>query len=213
MLLDANKELLSSQNVPKLRPALKKALLKLGVELYLGHRLKERLTNHDFGTKRLVTESGLVIESDAQLVCTGMRPNVDLMKDPQCLENGRFIKVKDTMEVDHPSERYKNVFVLGDASNHPTPKLAYWAGEQGKHVAKGIAEHILKGGTSAFTPFSGPRTEILIVPLGPKGGVSQLPFGKDGFIVGNFLTKMAKAKDLFVNMTWKKLNAKMTTEK
>lgn len=212
MLLDANEELLSSQNVPKLRPALKKELLKLGVELYLGHRLKESFTNHEFGTKRLVTESGLVIESDAQLVCVGMRPNVDLVKDPQCLENGRFIKVKDTMEVDHPSEKYKNVFVLGDASNHPTPKLAYWAGEQGKHVGKGIAEHILKG-VSVFKPFSGPRTEILIVPLGPKGGVSQLPFGKDGVIVGNFLTKMAKAKDLFVSMSWKKFNAKMTTEK
>jgi NADH dehydrogenase FAD-containing subunit len=210
MLLDANNELLSNQNVPKLRPAIKKALLKHGVELFLGHRLKDRFTNHQFGTKRLETDQGLVIESDAQLICVGMKPNIDLMTDPQCLKKGRFIKVKDTMEVDGPSEKYKNVFVLGDASNHPTPKLAYWAGEQGKHLAKGISEHILND--EPFKPFLVPPKEILIIPLGPNGGMTQLPFGKNGFIVGNFLTKMAKAKDLFASMTWKKFNAKMPKE-
>ena len=210
MLLDANKELLSNQNVPKLRPAIQKALEKQGVELFLGHRLKERFTHHQFGTKQLETDTGLTIESDAQLVCVGMKPNIDLMTDPQCLENGRFIKVKDTMEIDAPSEKYKNVFVLGDASNHPTPKLAYWASEQGKHLAKCISEHILND--APFKPFSGPTVEILSIPLGPKGGATQLPFGKNGVIAGNFPTKMIKSKDLFVSMSWKKLNAKMIKE-
>lgn len=208
MLLDANSELLSNQNVPKLRPIIKEALLKKGVKLYLGHRISERLTHHQFGTKTLTTDQGTVIVSDAQLVCIGMKPNIDLMTDPECIENGRFIKVKDTMEVDHPdSETYKNVFVIGDASNHPTPKLAYWAGEQGKHLAKCMAANIQSG--TAFQPYVPPAAEALFLPLGPKGGAGQLPMGKDGMIVGNFMTRMMKSKDLFTGMFWKNLNAKM----
>jgi len=209
MLLDSNEELLSNQNVPKLRPCIKEALLNLGVELILGQRLTERFTSHQFGTKSLVTEDGTTIESDAQLVCVGMIPNIDLMKDyPENLdENGRFIKVKDTMQVDSSWSYYENVFVLGDASNHPTPKLAYWAMDQGKHLALSIAANI-RNKESPFKPYLEPMTEALILSLGPDGGVSQLPVC-GGFIVGDFMTKMAKSKDLLAGMFWKTLNSKI----
>ena len=206
MLIDRNAELLSNQQVPKLRGPIKEALQELGVELFLGQRLTgERFTSHQFGTKNLVTESGLIIESDAQLVCAGMKPNSDLMKDPRCLD-GHFITIKLNMQVDSAALEYEKVFVLGDASDHPTPKLGYWAGLQGQHLAKSIAEHIRNG--KQFEEYVGPSTEVLILPLGPDGGLTHLPLC-GGLVAGNFLTRMFKSKDLMAGMSWKMLNAEM----
>lgn len=203
MLIDSHSELLSNQNVPKLRLAAKKALLNHGVELFLGERTVERLTSHSFETKILSTEKGLKIESDAQLVCVGMTPNVSIMKDPDCLDRGA-IKVNDSMQVDH--QDYENVFVLGDASNHPTPKMGYWGMMQGKHLGKTLSANIRSG--KKLLAFKPPSTETLILPLGPSAGVSQLPlFG--GLVVGNFFTKNVKGKDLMAGMSWKNLNAKI----
>jgi NADH dehydrogenase FAD-containing subunit len=96
------------------------------------------------------------------------------------------------------------VFAIGDVSNHSTPKMAYWGMEQGKHLGKSLADNILNG--IELKPYKGPSTEALMVPLGPNGGVSQLPlFG--GLIVGNFLTSLIKSKTLFVGMFRKQLRA------
>lgn len=206
MLIHNGDELLNNQNVEKLRDPVKNALQDIGVELFLKDSLKEKISGHQFGQKNLVTESGLEIESDAQIVCIGMRPNTTLMADPICIDEKNYIKVKETLEVDSSLEQYKNVFVIGDASNHATPKLAYWASQQGIHLANSITKNILKD--EPFLPFKGPNTEILILPIGANGGRSQLPFGK-GYIVGDFLTRMFKSKDLFTGMQWKALNATM----
>jgi len=205
MLMDGNTDLLSNQNVPKMKKRLEQKLKKCGVELFLGERFHEKILSHEFGTRSNVTEKGLTIESDARIVCVGMKPNVGLMNDTTCLE-GKYIKVKETMEVDHRDEKYKQVFVLGDASNHPTPKMGYWAGEQGKHLAKSIAVNLQKG--KRYKPFDGPSVEVLIIPIGPKGGVTQLPFF-GGVTVGDFFTRNVKSKDLMAGMVWKNLNAKM----
>lgn len=210
MLMDGNTQLLANQNVPRLRVAAKKALENLGVELFLGHRLSDasgHMSSHEFETKSVITDHGLTIKSDARILCIGMRPNVALMKDQECLD-GKFIKVKNTMEVDHPDDKYNGVFVLGDASNHPTPKMGYWAMQQGKHLAKAVAASLRRG--KAFTAFSGPSEsgEPLLLSLGPEGGLTNLPlFG--GIVLGNFFTKRMKSKDLMAGMTWKNLNTKM----
>ena len=209
MLLDSNDEILSGSNVPKLRKPVMKALVDSGIKLYLGQRLKgKRYISHHFGKQNLTTESGLTIETDAVLVCAGMHPNIDLMTDPKCIE-GRFIKVKPTMEVDGPIDVYKNVFVVGDASNHQTPKMGFWGMEQGKHIAKGISANIRKG--RAYKPFKVPSTEMMLLPMGPDGGYLQLPFW-GGFVLGNFITSKLKSKNLLSDRFWGELNAKIPTE-
>jgi NADH dehydrogenase FAD-containing subunit len=134
-----------------------------------------------------------------------MTTNIDLIKDPECLD-GRFIKVKATMEIDHPSSDYNNVFVIGDASNHPTPKLAYWGMMQGAHLAESLSAKIRHG--QDIKPYVEPPTEAMFLPLGPTGGVSQLPVC-GGIVVGDFMTRMLKSKDLLSGMFWDQLNAKM----
>jgi NADH dehydrogenase FAD-containing subunit len=225
MLLSSSPELLSNQNVPKMRRPVKKALENLGVELFLGQKIRRDMLppaayqQHQFGTASLETDQGLVIESDARIFCIGMSPNVDLVTDPNCFEqqtgttemsNRRgAIKVKENFQLLAKSDThsdndkyYDSVFVIGDASNHPTPKMAYWGMEQGKHLGKALADNILFG--KPLKSYTGPSTEALMLPLGPNGGVSQLPlFG--GMIVGNFPTKMIKSKNLFVEMFRKQL--------
>ena len=208
MLLDSHDELLSSQDAPNIRAPLEDALQGIGVELYLGQTLTDRFSHHQFGTKTLTMKSGMTIESDVRLLCAGMKPNISLMmKHPECLDdNGKFIKVKPTMQVDHPD--YEDVYVLGDCSNHPTPKMGYWGTQQGHHLGKALAVHIKSGGTKDVKPFKAPGTETLLIPVGPNGGRSQLPmFG--GIIMKDFFTRMVKSKDLMAGMTWGNLNAKM----
>mmetsp|Transcript_4635 Transcript_4635/g.8893 ORF Transcript_4635/g.8893 Transcript_4635/m.8893 type:complete len:284 (-) Transcript_4635:1206-2057(-) len=85
MLLSSSPELLSNQNVPKMRRPVREALEKLGVELYLGQRIRKDMLpstayqQHQFGTASFETDHGLVIESDARLFCVGMSPTVDLV--------------------------------------------------------------------------------------------------------------------------------------
>ena len=212
MLLDSHSELVSTQQVPNIRAPLKKALEKIGVKLHLGQKLSERYDSHQFGTKTLITEDGLGVTSDVQLVCAGMKPNISLMAEhPECLDiNRKSIKVKSNMQVDNSA--FDTVFVIGDCSNHPTPKMGYWGQQQGNHLGKSLVAHIRSGKKKAIKPFKTPSTEALLIPIGPEGGVSQLPmFG--GIIMGDFFTRTMKAKDLMATMTWGNLNASISNWK
>lgn len=207
MLLDSHNELLSSQNIPKLREPVKKILLDHDIELHFNERIKmtEHMGINQFKTQTITTESGLTLEVDAILWSIGMKPNIDLMTDSDCILNNRFIKVKPNLEVDSPKEKYQNVYVIGDANNHPTPKLLLWAMQQGQHLAKNLASFIQSNGQTEMTEFKATSTELLIIPFGPEGGIGQLPlFG--GLLVGNFLTKLIKSKDLMAGMFWTMMN-------
>lgn len=45
----------------------------------------------------------------------------------------------------------------------------------------------------------------MFVPFGANKGVGQLP---NGWVVGNFMTKMIKSKDLFTQPHWKSMGLK-----
>lgn len=207
MLLDSHGELLSSQNVPKLREPVKKILLDHDIELHLNQRIKstENIGINQFGTQTITTESGLELEVDAILWSIGMTPNIELMTDSNCISNNRFIKVKPNLQVDSPEEKYQHVYVIGDASNHPTPKLLFWSMQQGQHLAKNLASFIQSNGKTVMTEFNALSTEMLVIPFGPDGGVSQLPLFR-GLVVGYFFTKLVKSKDLMAGTFWTMMN-------
>lgn len=46
----------------------------------------------------------------------------------------------------------------------------------------------------------------MVLPLGRSGGVSQLP---NGMVVGGFVTKSIKGKDVMTADTWKAMKKKM----
>ncbi|CAN0120382.1 unnamed protein product, partial [Hapterophycus canaliculatus] len=93
------------------------------------------------------------------------------------------------------------VFAVGDCIDLAVPKVAYLAGVEGATVATQImasaAGKPLKSGKPSVLPVS-------MVPVGKSGGVSTLPMG---IVVGDFMTKTMKSKDMFASKYWAYLNA------
>ena len=54
-----------------------------------------------------------------------------------------------------------------------------------------------------------PSNPVMVLPLGRSGGVSQLP---NGMVVGGFVTKSIKGKDVMTADTWKAMKKKMPSD-
>jgi len=209
-LLEGNDKLVAhSKMTDKFRWKLMERLVQINVNVLLGERLPERPTGNLFEASTVTTSKGTVVESDIQLLCAGAMPNVELIRslDANLIDKDKgSIKVKSNLQLD--DDRYAHIYVIGDANNHPTPKLAYTGGEQAKFIGNQLACHIKSNGSRAIEPFVPGVTEGMFVPLGPHGGVSQLPlFG--GVVVGDTITKMVKSKDYAAGYMWGKWKAKL----
>lgn len=211
-LLEGHERLVANNDVrDKFRAKLLHGLEKrLGVSVILGERLKDRITDNGFERCSVSTDKGTTIESDVQLLCAGSRPSSKLVSelDPSLVdEKTGAIRVNAMFQID--DLRFHHMFVLGDASNHPTPKLGYWAGEQAKFLARELAIAARDPKAAAFTkPFPKVNVEAMILPLGPNGGVSQLPV-MCGTVVGDIMTRTIKSKDMMAGLVWKNLGAKL----
>ncbi|ETV83190.1 hypothetical protein H257_03979 [Aphanomyces astaci] len=187
------------------REQLTAKLAKLNVHVVLGERLI-----HDSeppASAVVTTDRGTSIDADMQLLCAGMLPNVDLIRrlDPTLLSiRSRGIRVNGACQID--DRRYSHVFVVGDASDHPTPKLAYVGAFQAKHVAAQLAKVVVSSTTSSSSsrkevvlePYVPPTSEGLLVPLGPTLGVGQVPV-LGGIVVGDVVVRFIKGNDYFAS--------------
>lgn len=206
-ILDASDKLVSGANVrDKFRSKLGRYLKRLDIKVITGERLEAPLEGHTFETRTLRTTKGTEITSDLQLLCAGFSPAADLIQklDASLLTSKGAIKVNDKFQLESP--QYDNIYALGDASSHPTPKMAYWAGQQGKHLGAELARVARKTQTNVSTPFPKPTVDMLVVPLGPNGGVAQLPV-LGGLVGGNLITRSIKSKEYFASQTWSSLGA------
>jgi NADH dehydrogenase FAD-containing subunit len=206
-ILDANTKLVSGADVrDKFRAKLDRYLKRLDIKVVTGERLESPLAGHTFETRTLRTDKGTELTSDLQLLCAGFSPAADLVQklDASLLTSKGAIKVNDKFQLDSPA--YDNIYALGDASNSPVPKMAYWAGQQGKHLGAELARVARKTQGNVSTPFPKPTVGMLVVPLGPNGGVSQLPV-LGGLVGGNLITRNIKSKEYFVSQTWSSLGA------
>ncbi|POM78139.1 Apoptosis-inducing factor [Phytophthora palmivora] len=206
-ILDANTKLISSSNLrDKFYDKLNASLAELDVKVILGERLSERLTGNGFEKRTLQTIQGTTIESDIQLLCGGFHPVADLVKDmdPDLVTEHGAVKVNAQLQLE--GMQYSNMFALGDVCNHQAPKLAFIAVDQGKFLANELTAVIRKKQPGFSKPFDAPVTEAMILPLGPNGGVAQLPmFG--GVVLGNWFTKTIKSKDYFAGKVWASVGA------
>lgn len=211
-ILDANTKLVSGANVrDKFRSKLGRYLKRLDIKVVTGERLEAPLAGHTFETRTLRTDKGTEITSDLQLLCAGFSPAADLVQklDPSLITSKGAIKVNDKFQLD--SAEYENIYALGDASSSPVPKMAYWAGQQGKHLGNELVRVARKTQRNVSTPFPKPTVDMLVVPLGPNGGVGQLPV-LGGLVAGNLITRNIKSKDYFASQTWSSLGAVAPTK-
>ncbi|GMF39140.1 unnamed protein product [Phytophthora lilii] len=206
-IIEAHNKLIAGSNLnDKFYKRLTASLDKLGVTVMLGERLAERLNGNGLEKRTLRTDKGTEVESDIQLLCGGFSPAAALVRDfdPSLVTNRGAVKVNENLQLE--GEKCRHIFALGDVSNHPAPKLAFIAGEQGRFLATELVAVIQKKQMGFNKPFKAPGTAAMLLPLGPSGGVSQLPL-LGGIVVGNRLTRMIKARDFFAGMVWSSLGA------
>ncbi|KAG3232365.1 hypothetical protein PI124_g22550 [Phytophthora idaei] len=84
--------------------------------------------------------------------------------------------------------------------------MAFIAGEEGKFLAGELAAVIHKKQAGFTKPFDTPAIAATILPLGPCGGVSQLPVW-GGVVVGDWFTWLLKSRDYFAGRIWTSIGA------
>ncbi|KAG6617249.1 Apoptosis-inducing factor B [Phytophthora cinnamomi] len=206
-IIEAHDKLISGNNLnDKFYTRLNASLGKLGVKVILGERLTERLNGNSLEKRTLRTDKGTEIESDIQLLCGGFNPLGQLVEemDSSLVTDRGAVKVNAQLQLE--GDKYGHMFALGDVSNHPSPKMAFIAGEQSKFLATELIAVIRKKQLGFTKPFKAPGTAAMILPLGPSGGVSQLPFW-GGVVVGDWFTRTIKSKDFMASRIWSSLGA------
>ncbi|CAI5732897.1 unnamed protein product [Hyaloperonospora brassicae] len=206
-IVHASKRLVSGSNLnDKFYVKLNSSLHKLGVKVILGERLTKRLHGNVFEKCTLRTDKGTELEADVQLLCGGFSPIVTLVQelDASLITQRGAVKVNSQLQVE--GEKYAHLFALGDMCSHPAPKMAFIAGEQGKFLAGELAAVIRKKQPGFTNPFKVPAVAAMILPLGPSGGVSQLPVW-GGVVVGDWITWFLKSRDYFAGRIWASVGA------
>lgn len=110
----------------------------------------------------------------------------------------RLAQVDRTLEVKGAGGK---VFAIGDSVALPVPKLAFNANLMGEAIGKNLAASVAGKPLKDIVPVPQP---LSMVPVGSKKGVSAMPMG---FVVGDFLTRKMKSKDLFLSKYWAFLGA------
>ncbi|XP_076807056.1 ferroptosis suppressor protein 1-like [Clavelina lepadiformis] len=142
--------------------------------------------------------SGKVIDADLVIPCFGLYVNSDAYKDAlggSMNERGQ-LKVNENLEVVGAN----NVFAIGDCNDYDEVKLASVSQAQGSHVYKNLINIARRKPLEAYKP-DGFR---MALPIGRDGGLTQ----SGTKVLGDFMAKFIKAKDVFVSMTWKEMGQK-----
>ncbi|MEV4535128.1 FAD-dependent oxidoreductase [Asanoa sp. NPDC049518] len=176
-VVDVNADIMHGPFEQELRDELKRQLDKLGVRLVLGSPLTALpdATPATATPVTVTTESGETVEADIWFRAFGVRPATDYLRGELAAardERG-YLPVDEHLRVKGGGD---GVYALGDISTADRD-TAGAASRQASVVAANIRSAIAGGdATEAYEP--GPV--MIIVPLGPEGGATQLPTGVGG---------------------------------
>jgi len=192
-VVDLADHVLTGEYAEELRTELRSQLEARGVRFVLGSPLVAlpQVPAGTRGTFAVTTEAGERIDGDLWLVAHGARPATDYLRGELAGlrdEDGR-VPVTSTLQV----PGLERVFAAGDITDVPEPKGAGRASRHAEVVAENIAR--LARGEQELDEYQ-PSPPVIIVPLGPDGGASQLP-GVDG-VEGPEATARIKGQDLFI---------------
>ncbi len=181
--------------LPEMRQDLHRQLGELGVRLRLGTRLTAPPPTEPARaeTFTVTTEGGEEIVADIWFRAHGLRINSDLLADGRLTTRtaeGR-VPVTENLNV----RGYDHVYAIGDVTDLAEAKMAGHAMQHAEVVADNIAAQ-LRGERPAALYRPAPDPMILL-PLGPRGGVGQLPAPGGPFVTPVATVSEYKGADLF----------------
>ena len=168
-----------------------------GVEILTGERIVQPAStppgNLDARGGQAVTDKGTRIDYDVGLWCVGLKPDASYMQPhfPEALDPRGLIKVSADMRmIGQP-----RIFAVGDITDLPE-KGALWVQYHAKVAIKNLQRLIAAPETLKLARYKRPlpRTTMLVT-LGRRNGVMDLPFGK--FRAG-WLARKLKADHMLV---------------
>lgn len=193
-IVDPIDDVLSGQYTDAMRKDLRRQLEDLGVNLLLGTSLTTEPSTPPgvASTFTAVTTHGDEITADLWFRCYGIVPNSDYLSEELAqarLANGHLEVTEELRLAGQDS-----VFAIGDLTAIPEAKRGGAAGRHAEVVAGNIRTLIEGGGD--LTTYQ-PAPPLILLPLGPSGGVSQLP-GQEDF-AGPEMTAQIKGQHMFVD--------------
>ncbi|WP_194948027.1 NAD(P)/FAD-dependent oxidoreductase [Actinomyces trachealis] len=195
ILVEKGEQILPNKDYkPELRAAITFQLEQRGVEVITGERLAS-LPPVDPGVLspfRMSTTGGRRLEADLWFRAYGASAATGFLGDDyeEIRHYDGTIRVDDHLRVvDHPG-----VWAIGDITDVRETKRADAARAHAAIVARNITDIIQ--GRPASAAYS-PQPELVVLPLGPNGGASQVMRGGVRVVVGAEETSRIKGEDLF----------------
>ncbi|WOX26191.1 NAD(P)/FAD-dependent oxidoreductase [Streptomyces solicathayae] len=180
---------------PELRDDLHRQLDAQEVRLRLGTRLTVPPATEPgrAGTFTVATGNGDEITADIWFRAHGLRINSDFLADGRLTtrtEQGQ-VPVTGTLRV----RGHDHVYAVGDLTDLAEAKMAGYAMQHAEVVARNIAAQ-LRGETpeAVYEPATDP---MILLPLGTRGGVGQLPSPDGPNVVTSDTVSAYKGGDLF----------------
>jgi NADH dehydrogenase FAD-containing subunit len=171
-IIDPCPDLVSGRFPEEFRSALRGQLDELGVELLLGTSLPALPPSGpgEVGAFTVTTSSGVGVTADIWFACHGTIVNSDYLADDL-----RTARRPDGAVAVTPELRVlgqDTVFAVGDLTAVPELKMARLAQKHADVVAANIRT-LIEGGDDLVA--YRPEPDAIVLPLGPKGGVSYAP--------------------------------------
>ncbi|MFI6927912.1 NAD(P)/FAD-dependent oxidoreductase [Nonomuraea spiralis] len=183
----------------EMRDELRRQLDELGVDLRLGAGLSTppATAAGQAGPFTVATTGGKEITADIWFRAHGVRTNSDYLADGRLTTRtpqGR-VSVTETLNVLGNDAVHEHVYAIGDLTDVDEAKMAGFAMQHGEVVAQNILAQ-LRGEqpAAAYQPLPHP---MILLPLGPRGGVGQLPTPDGPAVVPAETVSAYKGADLF----------------
>lgn len=181
----------------QMRDSVRDQLLERGVRLVLGAPLAY-LPPVDVGVRSeepftVATTAGETVQAQAWFRCYGSRPATGYLDDVfgSVMHHDGSLRVTEHLRV----EGFDSVFAIGDITDVRESKRASAAMEHAGVVAANL--RALAAGEAPVATYQA-APEMIVLPLGPEGGASQV-VGPDGtrIVLGSEETSRLKGVDLF----------------
>jgi NADH dehydrogenase FAD-containing subunit len=193
-IVDPAEELLPGFK-PEVVEDLRGQLDALGVEVRLGTSLTEQPSTEAgrAGSFTVTTTDGDEITADVWYRAYGTTINSGYLADGKLttLTPEGQVPVTEKLTV----KGHDHVYAIGDLTDIAEAKMAGFAMQHAEIVAKNIVAQI-KGEqpTATYQPLGFP---MILLPLGPNGGVGQLPSPEGPFVAPASMVSEFKGQDLF----------------